>query len=313
MIAIFPEIASRAAAGDAEGLGILIRKYFGGAEPTAPRIDMRNLISSVGIKIEAMTLPALAALLAKDDRGSFEIVALLKQGLDPLAERFMLAHMLGHFLFDIQPQIARGEWTVSGFQEFTCPLKRYSVGFNAAELSVADLKVEERADNFAAALLLPRGMVRRAMDRLGDPEQVAAFFGVTRACLTRRLDQMSSGDAPVNFLAAEDRSVTMRPASQAARELTESLVAPPSLNSNRRKGAIDQNPRSQSTTMVDPRGASGPSMSQPRSRPSSGVRPDAGPAGKSGKSHKSDKSLNEGMERIRQIARMLDKNSPPES
>jgi hypothetical protein len=305
MIAIFPEIASRAAAGDVDGLGILIRRYFGGAEPSAPRIDVRSVISSVGIKVESMALPSLAALLAKDDKGSFEIVALLKQGLDPVSERFMLAHMLGHFLFDIQPQIARGEWTLSGFQEFSCPLKRYSVGFNAAELSVADLKVEERADNFAAALLLPRGMVRRAMERLGDPEQVAAFFGVTRACLTRRLDQMTSTDTPVNFLAAEDRSVTTRPpvSGGAGRELSESLVAPP-VPSSVRRGAIDQNPRAQSTTAADPRDARSMGATPKGAR--------SGPAKNSGKGP--GKGLGkDGMERIREIARLLDKNSPPES
>jgi len=339
MIAIFPEIAGRAAAGDSESLAILVRRYFGGAETESPKPDIRQLLSNVGIRIETMPMEGCGALLAKDDRGSFEIVAIVQAGCEKISERFMLAHMLGHFLFDIQPRIARSDWTVSGFQEAGCPLRRYSNGFMATELSAADLRVEERADDFAAALLLPRGMVKRAIERLTDHDSVAAFFGVTTACLVRRLAQLQQSDAPANFLAAEDRTASAgRPALQTRGggvrgdiDAQAMLRAPASgLTSHvtpgtKSYGAIDNAPRAQATTAIPHHSPAPPHVGMPeapritlRAR---GAGAKASPTVASAAPGKevlaqgqgkasgkvSDKSPS-GMDRIREIARLLDRN-----
>jgi hypothetical protein len=209
MIAIFPEIAAAAAAGDVERLAVLVRKYFAGPAVHAPQLDVASLLLGAGVEVQRLPLGGgtLAALLAKDERGAFNIVAVLGTGkISEPSQRFLLAHMLGHFLFDIQPLIARGDLQVSGYRESACPLKRYGQGGLEAEVGGQEMRrKEERADDFAAAVLLPKGMTRKAFASFkSDVERTARFFGVTRACLVRRLTQIDVLDAPpASFLDAE--------------------------------------------------------------------------------------------------------------
>jgi Zn-dependent peptidase ImmA (M78 family) len=204
MIAIFPELAAAAAAGDAERLAILVRRYFGGPETHAPRPDVERLALEAGITVERLPLDAHGALLAKDEKGRFTIVAVIPAGADAQTARFVLAHQLGHYFLDIQTLIARGDWQVSGYREVVNPLKRYAGHVEEAPTKMPAQQRELKADQFAAALLLPRGMVRRALERIGDADRVAAFFGVTRACLARRMADLGlSARAPVSFLDAE--------------------------------------------------------------------------------------------------------------
>ena len=100
----------------------------------------------------------------------------------------MLAHLLGHYLLDVQPQLARGEWRTSGFREHVCPLTRYGQNATSAQTPEKEQQREMLADEFAGALLMPKAMVLRAMERLQDVKVVADFFDVTVACLTRRLE-----------------------------------------------------------------------------------------------------------------------------
>lgn len=204
MIAIFPEIAALALAQDVERLAILVRRYFGGTGIYAPRLDVEALLATFGLKIRRLPEIQHGALLAKDQRGTFEIIALVKTATDQVLERFLLAHLLGHYLLDVQPMIARGEWQVSGFGETICPLQRYVAGGLDFGASATHQARETRADQFAAALLLPRGMLKRALEKIVDPGQAADFFGVSRACLERRKQDLGlSPVAPGNFLAAE--------------------------------------------------------------------------------------------------------------
>src|SRR4051812_5981485 len=118
MIAIFPEIAACAKAGDVERLAILVRRYYGGNQTLAPEPCVETLLEAAGLGVKRLPMATLGALLAKDERGRFTIVALLneqKEQDEHPATRFLLAHMLGHFLLDIQPLIATGDWQVSGY------------------------------------------------------------------------------------------------------------------------------------------------------------------------------------------------------
>lgn len=200
MIAIFPEIATKAARGDIENLAVTVRRYFGGRDTFAPSPDVAELVDNVGVLVQRVPFECNGALLARDERGAFEIIAVVREGTEAAAERFLLAHMLGHFLFDVQPLIAQGDWTVSGLREVVCPMRRYirDPGVRNAEatVSVAERQKEARADDFAAALLMPKGMVQRACDKIGDRDRVAAFFGVPRACLDRRLSQLTRSTTP---------------------------------------------------------------------------------------------------------------------
>ncbi len=207
MIAIFPAIASTAAAHDFEQLAVLVRQYFAVGRPDVARINIEDLVARVGIRIAVAEMPDLAAIACRDSGGRFEVGFVLRLGEWPVAQRqFILAHLLGHFLIDVQPQLARGEWRNSGYRERRCPMERYGQDSTESHLALDERQREERADQFAAALLMPKGMVLRAMERLGDERKVAAFFGVTVPCLTRRLEHLSGrprSPASESFAAAE--------------------------------------------------------------------------------------------------------------
>jgi hypothetical protein len=140
MIAIFPEIVQCAASGDVERLAILFRKYYGGKQTAAPRPSLTALLGAAGLSVrhlgdaagragaQATAAAPVGALLAKDERGAFTITAVIQGTEEDAATRFLLAHQLGHYLLDIQPLIASGDWQVSGFREEACPLKRYAAG-----------------------------------------------------------------------------------------------------------------------------------------------------------------------------------------
>jgi hypothetical protein len=240
MIAIFPELVTAARAADVERLAVLVRRYFGGADTFRPQPDVERLVRTAGIRIERLPTGGRGALLAKDERGKFAIVAVVEPGLDAATTRFLLAHQLGHFLLDVQPLIAQGDWQVSGYREPQCPLRRYGAGEPPAPAQALDARREARADAFAAALLMPLGMVKKAYERLHEPDKLAQFFGVTPAAALRRLEALGCvpQEGPVNFLDAERRltppgrhegsaeasDVTVEQLTQAA-----AVLAPPSM------------------------------------------------------------------------------------
>jgi len=207
MIAIFPEIVATAAAGDSERLAILVRQYFGAAESRAPKLDVSKLAESAGLAVRSLKIDARGALLAKDERGSFQIAIVLHPHLTAGASQFMLAHLLGRYLLEVQPMIARGDWQASGFQERDCALTRYAQGGAGGQQGSQTLRAVAAADAFAAALLLPAAMLERALEKLQDHGRVASFFGVHPSLVRRRLDDLrGASGAPVNFLDAETRA-----------------------------------------------------------------------------------------------------------
>ncbi len=203
MIAIFPEIVAAAAAGDVERLAILVRRYFCDRETFAPKPDVGRLMTNAGMEVKTLPMETHGALVAKDERGAFTITAVVNERATETQRRFLLAHMLGHYLLEIQPVIARGDWHASGYREPQCPAKRYAQS-SPVDMNQLEARREMLADDFAVALLLPRGMVRRAFGQLKDVERTAQFFGVATAVLGRRLAEIGlAPDLPSNFLDAE--------------------------------------------------------------------------------------------------------------
>ena len=81
MIAIFPEIAACAASGNVEKLAVLVRKYFGGDQTYAPKLDTMKLMQQAGLEVQVLPIASQAALLAKDENGAFRIVAVLSESV----------------------------------------------------------------------------------------------------------------------------------------------------------------------------------------------------------------------------------------
>lgn len=214
MIAIFPEIVTCVGIGDLERLSILVRRYFAKHEAQKPNVDIRALINTMGIEIQSLRYPELASLLARDEKGHFEITMVISdRALAPEHERFLLAHMLGHYLLHVQPKIANGEFAVSGFRETDAPWERYASLSISASKSQTDQR-EYDADKFAAALLMPKAMVLKAQTKLVEVDRMAAFFGVSKVCMEARLEQVNTLPPRVTITKAKK---TEAPAESTAR------------------------------------------------------------------------------------------------
>lgn len=202
MIAIFPKIAGCAASGDIERLAVLVRDYYAGEEKFAPQLDLTGLTQRAGIVLSSQKIDGLGAILVTDQRGTFQVHVVLHQDVVQKEERnFLLAHLLGHFFIDLQPLIARGDTKINGIKEFQSPLERFTRG------GIKPDKADASADHFAAALLLPRGMLKRAHEKIQDPARIANFFGTTPNVIKLRLAQLGTPveavQEPANFFVAE--------------------------------------------------------------------------------------------------------------
>lgn len=187
MIAIFPQIAACAGQRDVEKLAALVRTQFGF---TAPNLDIGALMQSIGIESESLELDCFGTLLVRDEKGKFSVIALIPVGNREQVSRFRLAHLLGHFFFDVQGKIIDGHYSGHGFREVQCPYSRYIAGVsgNLGEtMSSDEIASENLADEFAAAILLPEALVTAAVSKGADVAALSTFFGCSPELVERRL------------------------------------------------------------------------------------------------------------------------------
>lgn len=321
MIAIFPETLALAKAGDVERLAVAARRYFERGAPT-PKPSMHALLAKAGMAVGQLPGAArgdgdeLAALVAKDHAGTFRIAALLAPDLDPTRERFLLAHLLGHYLLDVLPLIAAGDYASGGYRETSCPLRRYALTDAVGAKSNPEERRERRADAFAAALLMPRGMLRKAYERMhGDVARTAAFFGVSKAALERRLFEIGAQDAaqtkPTSFLEAESLLAGTKTAQEQEPRDAEPLDAPSSGPTMPRSYAASTYGNTERRTGKVVK-ASDPAAKAAEPYAKRAAAP-AAPAPKSaaaGEAPAPTENEKQGMARLREIARRLDKNVP---
>jgi hypothetical protein len=78
-----------------------------------------------------------------------------------------------------------------GFRETVSPANRYGQGSWDTRRLTGDELREIEADKFAAALLMPVGLVKRARSKYGNDEQLASLFGVSLPVMTQRLKELS--------------------------------------------------------------------------------------------------------------------------
>jgi hypothetical protein len=199
MLALFPEIAVCAQSGDLEKLSILVRTYFASGDATKPRVNVLALVKEFGLPVGHAPIKYFGAIAVKDSHGDIRGSIIIRDSTTPQQQAFVLSHLLGHFLLHIQPLLAKSEWTSSGFKEILDPVRRYAFGEGVAGVSAQNYATEDQADRFAGALLMPRAMVVRAMEKLHDAEKVATFFGVTKEMVERRMDDIGA-DHPVGAI-----------------------------------------------------------------------------------------------------------------
>jgi Zn-dependent peptidase ImmA (M78 family) len=187
MLALFPEVIMASEQKDFEKLSIIMRRYFSGLKDGAPAINMQQLLAKFGISFGYLSMDGFGVVGVRDEAGKAQCSIAICKGLELAEEAFLIAHLFGHFVLHIQPKIARTEWRSGGFKEIELPLTRYTrSGFKS--LRRESLGVEEEADLFAASLLLPKAMFIRACERLpGQTSRIASLFETTPEVITRRL------------------------------------------------------------------------------------------------------------------------------
>ncbi len=198
MLALFPELSACAKAKDIEKLAVLVRTYFAGEVAAKPKLDVLGAVRQFGIPVGMAPIKYFGAIAVRDDGGDIRASILIRENLDMNQQRFVLAHILGHFLLEIQPRLASSEWKSSGFKELVDPSRRYAVAEGLGGLSAKDFALEDLADRFAGALLMPAAMIKRAVEKLEDLSKVAAVFGVDRDVIERRLEDIGLTDIAIN-------------------------------------------------------------------------------------------------------------------
>lgn len=191
MLAIFPEVSAAVKSGDIERLGVLVRTYFCGDEATHPKFGGEALLRRYGIGVVRVHMEDFGRIAIRDERGSVQCSIAVRNGLSGAEEAFLLAHLLGHFILHVQPRIARSEWTASGYREEVLPSDRYTHVASAAGASSQQFVLEDQADRFAGAVLMPASMLKRAKEKLVTNDAVAKFFGVSAEMVERRLDDLN--------------------------------------------------------------------------------------------------------------------------
>lgn len=196
MLAIFPEIKKCVEKNDIEQLAFLNRKYFGGEHRYSPKLDVQQLAQSFGIVVIDSDSDYLATVAVKDVGGKPQIFVALDQSLPKIEQKFLLAHCVGYIQIKIQTQMSKRELGKLGYGIKLSPLERYIGKHGRRQGGYAYPHKEERdtllADQFAASLLLPKGMFLKALNTLEDYIRVGHFFEVSTECVKKRFEQLTN-------------------------------------------------------------------------------------------------------------------------
>lgn len=228
MIAIFPQIATYAMQKDLEKLVVAVRTTYGGNHKFAPQMDMELLCANMGVKVQKTAMNYPGAVIVNDDKGQFSVTFCLQPSLVSTEARFLLAHLIGHYLLHIQPMVMRGEWTGQGFKELQSRQKSFANGTVDQRSQIKEREQDAEADRFAAALLIPVGLLKRAQEKQISAPELHVYFGVSEAVLQRRLENLGwVAVKPSNFLAAEAQLDTERPTKKSAPRVPDAATVQP--------------------------------------------------------------------------------------
>ncbi|SMF21451.1 ImmA/IrrE family metallo-endopeptidase [Pseudobacteriovorax antillogorgiicola] len=232
MIAIFPEIASAAGDKQIETASYLVRKYFGLKQAFSPTLDVTGLCRAIGIPVDTSSFSDFGALAVKDEKGRFSAKIVIKSLANPLEQNFLIAHLLGHFFLHVQPYLVRGEWQNTGFKEIYNPALRFQQS-NYDGILEPMRSMEIEADHFASAMLLPKAMLKKALQKLKTIDAMAQFFNMNGALIERRLESsgLVSETAPRDFRNAE-RSIRDQQSSKSMNSLE--IAAPDPVNASQK-------------------------------------------------------------------------------
>ncbi|MFW7377632.1 MAG: ImmA/IrrE family metallo-endopeptidase [Oligoflexus sp.] len=304
MIAIFPQIAKLVAKADMENLVCMVRKYYGGPDAYAPVLSVERLLVHAGIPTQTSKQVSVGALVAEDHQGRFTASVILHPKIqDPIERNLLLAHLLGHFLLQVQPEIAQAMGRSHGYKEEISPLSRLSVG--GISIDEIDWQDEEdrQADLFALALLLPMGMIKRSVTRLQTVEKIAAFFELSPDLIQLRLNQLHISANETGIPETSPRQMSPRSSPATAPVTMEKITKKPNLSETSLdvpKLSPEKNLESMETEAAILRGQR--LIAGQRYR----KQPDEAPQSEKSQAKKADEPLEGGLKRLRAIAKRLD-------
>jgi transcriptional regulator with XRE-family HTH domain len=141
------------------------------AGQTKPPVDVKALIAGCGVRILPWVFENIDGLVIELDSGA---VIWVNESQAKTRQRFTLAHELGHHL-------------LRHADAFHVDLGGDLAPNASGEHPGYDWRAERAANEFAASLLMPASMVRRAAATTADIVDLAALFQVSRAAMGFRL------------------------------------------------------------------------------------------------------------------------------
>lgn len=295
MFAIFPEILNQTQAGDLEAVTCLVRKYFADGQVFTPNLRVSEICANAEIKVRADARNCAAKMEAWDANGQFRIEISVHPEIKNQRElNYILALMLGHVFWELQPKMAKGELQRSIFEKKHSPLRELLLSPDAAT----------QVDLFACSLLLPKAMVKKAMGALSSPKDVAAFFNVDLPLLDFRLAKLGLIQGATKEAASPPRSqkTSVPPAENQESKGARSVAQSSAPSEKKPPKAAEAKPVAgqdlSSLARVNRNTAT-------RSYKKEG---ETQPEGKAPPSKTDAKPASPGLERLRQLARKIDKS-----
>lgn len=277
MIAIYPKIINLAKAGHIESLACAAREYYGEHQAFAKNLDVWRFCQSMGVGLRERDAVAggLARIVARDERGQFDIVIERAASMcGTLTDQLLIAHLLGHGFLDLLPKIAEGDVTSPAvFSEGVVPILS---SYEAEGLwkSGRSLDRERRADHFALALLLPKRYILAALEKFRSVEKVARFFQLPAAVIKARVHSlgiMADADQPSSEPSQQAAFRAERP-----RHAAQAAPSAPPTRSHPYQSQRQQPSRQQAgPPSAEPQPAAGqlPRSKEPRTAPAASSRP----------------------------------------
>lgn len=122
-------------------------------------IDPERIARVYGVQVYEYDLPqSLSSYIDRDNQGAFIVI---NQWLEPTRKRFIVAREFGRYYYSLQ----RGEYLPDG-------------------MDIEDVY----ANRFAAALLMPAGVVKSKFEKVQDVGVLARVFNVSKEAMRIRLN-----------------------------------------------------------------------------------------------------------------------------
>jgi Zn-dependent peptidase ImmA (M78 family) len=156
-----------------------------------PAVDVEIIAASLGLSVAAEPLDEVSGALIIQNNNSY---IRYNTTHPPTRQRFTIAHELGHYYLHCDFKNVNRKDQLFVDKDFIVKYR------NANNYTFAELKQEQEANAFAAALLMPRDFINSEInkkiyanvDEIKLIEKMAQVFKVSVPAMTYRLDNLSS-------------------------------------------------------------------------------------------------------------------------